>query len=75
MIDLKTFADLAGVELGAFAAKPTTLTEGQTEASNVASTATSSRAVRLFPIQTAVPRGILARAISWCYRAAGPGNG
>ena len=33
MIDLKTFADLASVPLGAFAAKPTTLTEGQTEAS------------------------------------------
>ncbi|MEO0751082.1 MAG: cupin domain-containing protein [Pseudomonadota bacterium] len=35
MIDLKTFADLANVELGAFADKPTTLTEGQTEASNL----------------------------------------
>ena len=33
MIDLKTFANLAAVPVGAFAAKPTTLTEGQCEAS------------------------------------------
>ena len=33
MIDLKTFADLASVHVGAFAAKPTTLTDGQCEAS------------------------------------------
>ncbi|MBO0346233.1 DUF861 domain-containing protein [Roseibium sp. CAU 1637] len=35
MIDLKVFADLATTPLGDFAAKPTTLTEGQQEASNV----------------------------------------
>lgn len=35
MIDLKTFADLAAVPLGEFADKPTTLTNGQQEASNV----------------------------------------
>lgn len=33
MIDLQTFADLAAQPLGAFAAKPTSLTEGQCEAS------------------------------------------
>lgn len=33
MIDLQTFADLAAQPLGGFAAKPTSLTEGQTEAS------------------------------------------
>ncbi len=33
MIDLQSFTDLASVPLGAFAAKPTTLTEGQCEAS------------------------------------------
>ncbi|WP_172292885.1 cupin domain-containing protein [Pseudoruegeria sp. HB172150] len=33
MIDLQTFADLASVQLSAFADKPTTLTEGQQEAS------------------------------------------
>ena len=32
MIDLTSFADLANVEMGAFAPKPTTLTPGQTEA-------------------------------------------
>ena len=35
MIDLKTFADLAGTELNAFAPKPTSLTEGQEEASKM----------------------------------------
>jgi uncharacterized cupin superfamily protein len=35
MIDLKTFADLASVPLGDFADKPTTLTKGQKEASNL----------------------------------------
>src|SRR6056297_2368896 len=35
MIDLQTFADLASVPLGAFADKPTSLTDGQTEASSV----------------------------------------
>ena len=35
MIELKTFADLASIELSAFAAKPTTLTDGQKEASNL----------------------------------------
>jgi uncharacterized protein len=35
MIDLKIFADLASTPLGAFADKPTSLTEGQTEASNL----------------------------------------
>jgi uncharacterized protein len=33
MIDLQTFADLASVPLSGFAAKPTSLTEGQREAS------------------------------------------
>ncbi|XDA98950.1 cupin domain-containing protein [Sulfitobacter sp. LCG007] len=33
MIDLKTFENLAGVQLGAFADKPTSLTQGQQEAS------------------------------------------
>jgi uncharacterized protein len=33
MIDLQTFADLATQPLGGFAAKPTSLTDGQTEAS------------------------------------------
>ena len=33
MIDLQTFANLAAVPLGAFAAKPTSLTAGQCEAS------------------------------------------
>lgn len=33
MIDLQTFANLASIPVGAFAAKPTTLTEGQCEAS------------------------------------------
>lgn len=33
MIELKTFGDLTSVELSAFADKPTTLTEGQKEAS------------------------------------------
>ena len=32
MIDLETFGDLAGVALGPFKPKPTTLTEGQEEA-------------------------------------------
>jgi uncharacterized cupin superfamily protein len=32
MIDLQTFADLAAQPLGAFAPKPTSLTEGQSEA-------------------------------------------
>ena len=35
MIDLQTFADLASVPLGYFAPKPTSLTEGQTEASDL----------------------------------------
>lgn len=35
MIDLKTFADLAGQPLGSFADKPTTLTPGQQEASSL----------------------------------------
>lgn len=35
MIDLKTFPDLATVALGEFADKPTTLSEGQKEASNL----------------------------------------
>lgn len=35
MIGLQTFADLASVPLGDFAAKPTTLTEGQAEASTL----------------------------------------
>lgn len=34
MIDLKTFEDLASVDLSAFSDKPTTLTEGQKEAAN-----------------------------------------
>jgi len=33
MIDLQAFSDLASTPLGAFAAKPTSLTEGQCEAS------------------------------------------
>lgn len=33
MIDLQTFADLAAQPLGGFTAKPTSLTDGQTEAS------------------------------------------
>ncbi len=33
MIDLKTFENLAGVDVGEFALKPTSLTEGQKEAS------------------------------------------
>lgn len=33
MIDLQSFTDLASAPLGAFAVKPTTLTEGQCEAS------------------------------------------
>ena len=32
MIDLETFGDLASVDVGAFAPKPTTLTDGQQEA-------------------------------------------
>ncbi len=32
MIDLKSFGDLSDLELGAFAAKPTSFTEGQVEA-------------------------------------------
>lgn len=32
MIDLKSFGDLSSLELGAFAPKPTTFTEGQVEA-------------------------------------------
>ncbi|MFN3825576.1 MAG: cupin domain-containing protein [Pseudorhodobacter sp.] len=43
MIDLKTFADLAGQPLGAFAPKPTTLTPGQTEASAVLWSSTDGR--------------------------------
>ncbi len=35
MINLESFADLASVPLGDFAPKPTTLTDGQTEASSV----------------------------------------
>ena len=35
MIDLKTFADLANVDLNGFAPKPTTLTDGQEEASKL----------------------------------------
>lgn len=35
MIELKSFADLASISLGDFAEKPTTLTQGQTEASNL----------------------------------------
>ena len=35
MIDLKTFENLADQPLGDFAAKPTTLTEGQQEASSL----------------------------------------
>jgi hypothetical protein len=35
MINLQTFADLASIPLGDFAAKPTTLTEGQVEASTL----------------------------------------
>jgi uncharacterized cupin superfamily protein len=35
VIDLLTFADLASVPLGDFGAKPTTLTEGQVEASTL----------------------------------------
>ncbi|MFZ1813514.1 MAG: cupin domain-containing protein [Rhizobiaceae bacterium] len=35
MIELKTFADLASIPLGAFADKPTSLTKGQKEASNL----------------------------------------
>ena len=35
MISPQTFADLAGMDLGAFADKPTTLTAGQKEASSV----------------------------------------
>ena len=34
MIELKTFAALASVPIGSFADKPTTLTEGQKEATN-----------------------------------------
>lgn len=43
MIDLKTFGDLANVTLGAFADKPTTLTPGQTEASNLLWTSVDER--------------------------------
>ncbi|MEQ8915901.1 MAG: cupin domain-containing protein [Roseovarius sp.] len=43
MIDLQTFADLASVPLGAFADKPTTLTNGQTEASSVLWTSEDGR--------------------------------
>lgn len=43
MIDLKTFGDLASVELSAFADKPTTLTEGQKEASNLLWTSADGR--------------------------------
>ena len=32
MIDLQSFGDLAGIELGEFAPKPTTFTDGQVEA-------------------------------------------
>ena len=35
MIDLKAFVNLAGIELGEFANKPTTLSPGQQEASSV----------------------------------------
>lgn len=43
MIDLKTFGDLASVELSAFADKPTTLTDGQKEASNLLWTSADGR--------------------------------
>ncbi|KNX42359.1 hypothetical protein ROTO_10570 [Roseovarius tolerans] len=43
MIDLQTFADLASVPLGAFADKPTSLTQGQTEASAVLWTSEEGR--------------------------------
>ncbi|MFN3209358.1 MAG: cupin domain-containing protein [Roseovarius sp.] len=43
MIDLKTFENLAGMSLGAFAAKPTTLTDGQEEASSVLWTSADGR--------------------------------
>lgn len=43
MVDLKTFADLSSVELGAFLDKPTTLTKGQKEASTLLWTSADGR--------------------------------
>ena len=43
MIDLQSFADLASVPLGGFADKPTTLTNGQTEASSMLWTSPEGR--------------------------------
>lgn len=43
MIDLKTFENLADSPLADFAAKPTTLTEGQVEASNLLWTSADGR--------------------------------
>ena len=43
MIDLKTFENLAGQPVGDFAAKPTTLTEGQEEASSLLWTSEDGR--------------------------------
>ncbi len=43
MIDLKTFENLADVPLGDFAAKPTTLTDGQQEASSILWTSADGR--------------------------------
>ena len=43
MIDLKTFENLAGQPVGDFAAKPTTLSEGQEEASSLLWTSEDGR--------------------------------
>lgn len=43
MFDLKIFEDLAGQRLGDFAAKPTTLTKGQEEASSLLWTSADGR--------------------------------